>query len=76
MDHLPLYRLEQMSSRWGATISRRTMSDWVETTATWLEPIYRHMHRELLASNGMYAHMWRLQRQAQEMLEEQGTPVA
>lgn len=55
VDHLPLYRLEQMSSRWGATISRRTMSDWVETTATWLEPIYRHMHRDLLASGYVQA---------------------
>lgn len=55
VDHLPLYRLEQMSSRWGATISRRTMSDWVETTATWLEPIYRHMHRDLLASGYIQA---------------------
>lgn len=49
VHHLPLYRLEQMSQRWGAQISRRTMSDWIEVTANWLEPIYRHMHRGLLA---------------------------
>lgn len=29
VHHLPLYRLEQMSQRWGAQISRRTMSDWI-----------------------------------------------
>jgi transposase len=47
VDHLPLYRQEQMSARWGATISRRTMCDWVEVAALWLEPIYRKMHRTL-----------------------------
>jgi transposase len=55
VDHLPLYRLEQMSQRWGATISRRTMSDWVEVTAAWLQPIYRQMHRALLAGNYLQA---------------------
>lgn len=48
VDHLPLYRQEQMSARWGAQISRRTMCDWVEVAALWLEPIYRHMHQGLL----------------------------
>ena len=48
VDHLPLYRLEQMSSRWGATIARQTMADWIALTAQWLEPIYRTMYRELL----------------------------
>jgi transposase len=55
VDHLPLYRLEQMSERWGAQISRRTMSDWIEVTASWLEPIYRHMHRGLLAGGYLQA---------------------
>lgn len=55
VDHLPLYRLEQMSGRWGAQISRQTMSDWIELTAAWLEPIYRHMHRELLAGGYIQA---------------------
>ena len=43
VDHLPLYRLEQMSSRWGAPISRQTMCDWIEVASDWLEPIYRRM---------------------------------
>ena len=43
VDHLPLYRLEQMSSRWGASISRQTMCDWIEVAASWLDPIYRRM---------------------------------
>ena len=49
VDHCPLYRLGQMSARWGAPISRQTMCDWIERTATCFEPIYRHLHRELLA---------------------------
>jgi transposase len=55
VDHLPLYRQEQMSGRWGATINRRTMCDWVEVAALWLEPIYQHMHRSLLAGNYLQA---------------------
>jgi transposase len=55
VHHLPLYRLEQMSQRWGAQISRRTMSDWIEVTARWLEPIYRQMHRGLLAGDYLQA---------------------
>ena len=43
VDHLPLYRLEQMSPRWGAPISRQTMCDWIEVVAEWLAPIYRRM---------------------------------
>jgi transposase len=43
VDHLPLYRLEQMSSRWGAPISRQTMCDWIEVASDWLAPIYRRM---------------------------------
>ena len=55
VDHLPLYRQEQMSARWGAIISRQTMCNWVEVAAIWLEPIYRHMHRQLLQGNYLQA---------------------
>lgn len=55
VDHLPLYRLEKMSARWGATLSRQTMADWIRLTADWLEPIYRHMHRTLLQSRYVQA---------------------
>jgi len=47
--HLPLYRLERMSSRWGATLSRQTMVEWVRIAADWAEPIYKCMVAELLA---------------------------
>ncbi|OIQ67014.1 transposase IS66 family protein [mine drainage metagenome] len=55
VDHLPLYRQERMSERWGALISRRTMCDWVEVATLWLEPIYRHMHRGLIEGNYIQA---------------------
>lgn len=55
VDHLPLFRQEKMSERWGATISRRSMCDWVEVAAMWLEPIYRHLHRGLITGNYLQA---------------------
>ena len=55
VDHLPLYRLEQMSARWGAQISRQTMADWIRMTADCLEPLYKHMYRGLLAGGYIQA---------------------
>lgn len=54
-DHQPLYRLEQQSARWGAKIPRQTMADWIRITAEWLEPVYRQMHRRLLAGSYLQA---------------------
>lgn len=48
VDHLPLYRQEKMSQRWGATISRKTMSDWIETVSGWFEPVYGLMKKQLI----------------------------
>jgi transposase len=47
--HLPLFRQEQMSARWGAKLSRKTMSDWMAVAGEWLQPIYRRMRAELIA---------------------------
>lgn len=47
--HLPLHRLSQMSARWGATLPRQTMADWIRIAAEWLEPVYRQMHQRLLS---------------------------
>jgi transposase len=55
VDHLPLFRQEKMSARWGAAISRRTMCDWVEAAAMWLEPVYRHIHRGLVDGDYLQA---------------------
>lgn len=59
VDHLPLYRQENMLTRWGAPmsvstkskalISRQTLCDWIALTAHCLEPLYRLMHRDLIA---------------------------
>jgi transposase len=51
VDHVPLYRLEKQSARWGAPIPRQSMADWIRITAEWLEPIYRQMHKRLLAGD-------------------------
>jgi len=55
LDHLPLARQEKMLARWGAPIPRQTMVEWIRITAAWLEPIYRRMHRELLAGGYVIA---------------------
>lgn len=49
MDHLPLYRQEQiLLSRYGIYLPRKTMCDWVWKVADWLKPIYRHIRDELI----------------------------
>lgn len=48
VDHQPLYRLEKMSHRWGARLSRQVMSDWIEVSALWLKIIYDRMRKDLL----------------------------
>lgn len=50
VDHAPLYRLEKMSSRWGARLPRQSMAEWVRIASQWLEPIYQGMHDRLLQS--------------------------
>ena len=55
VDHLPLYRLERMSARWGAQISRQTMADWIRMTSDCLEPLYKQMYRGLLAGGYIQA---------------------
>ena len=39
LDHLPLFRQEQMLGRWGAAIPRQTLCDWVRIASEWLEPV-------------------------------------
>lgn len=48
IDHLPLYRQEQiLRSRHGIDLSRKTMCDWLERVAWWLRPIYSHIRDDL-----------------------------
>ena len=44
----PLYRLEQEFNREGLKLSRQTMANWIlNTSDTWLRPVYDVLHREL-----------------------------
>jgi len=49
LDHQPLFRQELMFRRWGAEISRQTMTEWIAQAAQWGEIIYRRMREKLLA---------------------------
>ncbi|MCC5025630.1 MAG: transposase [Candidatus Synoicihabitans palmerolidicus] len=55
VDHQPLYRLAKMSARWGASLPRQSMAEWVRIAAMWLEPLYERMHRRLLDSGYVQA---------------------
>jgi transposase len=55
LDHLPLYRQEQMLGRWGAAVPRSTLCDWIRIAADWLEPIYKAMLRRLLEGDYLQA---------------------
>jgi len=47
VDHLPLYRQEQIyRTRHGVEIPRQTQCRWVELAAWWFEPIYEEMIRQ------------------------------
>jgi len=48
VDHLPLYRLEQiMLNRHGVEISRQNLARWVGLCADWLKPLYRIIGQEI-----------------------------
>lgn len=52
LDHLPLYRQEQIYLRYGLKLSRKLMSEWIGKIAVdWLKPIYSYMLNELRKSD-------------------------
>jgi transposase len=53
-DHVPLHRLAGQLHRSGVTIARSTLGDWLAGAADLLEPLYRLMHRRLLASRVLH----------------------
>jgi len=55
LDHLPLYRQQKMFERWGAVVSRQTMSDWLRIVAFWLKPLYNLMRSDLLGGGYLQA---------------------
>ncbi len=55
IDHLPLYRLEQIFTRYNIRIPRSTMSGWVDQIHQMLEPLLFEMRALILASNYIQA---------------------
>ena len=49
-DHLPLYRLETITQRYGITFARSTTCDWMMMLADRLKPLWEWMCREVLRS--------------------------
>jgi hypothetical protein len=49
VDHLPLYRQEQIfTTRQQVMIPRQTMAQWMGLAADWLRPIYEHIRTGVL----------------------------
>lgn len=48
---MPLYRQESYFDMMGATLSRQTLCNWTMSAAEALDPIYKHMKKELLNRN-------------------------
>ena len=55
MDHLPLYRLEQMAARQGLILSRSTLADWVGRVGLALQPLVDVLITLLLERQGLHA---------------------
>ncbi len=57
MDHLPLYRQEQIfRQRYGVRVSRKTMADWVRVvTEDWLGLIYESIKSDVRSSDFLHA---------------------
>jgi transposase len=49
-DHLPLYRQERILERFGVSLSRSTLCDWMARAAVVLEPLHGAMVQEALRS--------------------------
>ena len=49
-DHLPLYRIEEILSRSGLSVSRSTQCDWMRRIASIFEQVVSRMKSEILAS--------------------------
>src|SRR3954471_5048608 len=54
-DHLPLYRQAGIFARQGVELDRSTLCDWVGRACWWLEPLWRLLHRHVMASTRIFA---------------------
>src|SRR5690606_28038995 len=56
VESMPLYRQEKHLERFGVSISRQTLANWVIYGAnTWLNQIYDRMHEHLLKLDSLHA---------------------
>ena len=55
LDHLPLYRLEEIAARQGVSLPRSTLADWVGRVGSALDPLYEAMKVELLKQSVLHA---------------------
>lgn len=55
LDHLPLYRLEQIAARDGVTLSRTTMAEWVGRIGVALQPLVDRLAMMLLERRVLHA---------------------
>ena len=55
LDHLPLYRLEQIAARDGVTLSRSTLADWVGRLGVALQPLSDRLAWHLLQRDCLHA---------------------
>jgi transposase len=51
-EHLPLYRFEDISTRYGLYLPRSTLCDWVSKVADLLKPLYE-LQKELVRRGGV-----------------------
>lgn len=55
LDHLPLYRLEQIAARQQVRLPRSTLADWVGRTGVALAPLADRLKWHLLHGNSLHA---------------------
>lgn len=55
MDHLPLYRLEQIAARDRVILSRSTLAEWVGRIGVTLQPLVDRLIWHLLKGNSLHA---------------------
>ena len=55
LDHLPLYRLEQIAARSQVTLSRSTMAEWIGRIGVALQPLADRLRALLLSQTVLHA---------------------
>lgn len=69
-DSLPLYRLEHILQRYGGSISRTTMANWIIRLEDVFRPLLNLLHEHQLSGDYLQADESRLQ-----VLKETGKPA-